>query len=67
MSATAKALNPSLALLCKIGSIIVHVEELHNGNGHAYDKAALDQLLADPEFVEWRQAMSSGGFLPVKR
>lgn len=60
-------LNPTPALLCKLGSILVHFEELHSPDGHAYDKTALDQLLADPEVAEWLEAMSASGFLPVKR
>lgn len=61
------ALNPSPMLLCKLGSIMVHVEELHSSDGHTFDKVALDQLLMDPEVIAWRDAMETGGFLPVKR
>lgn len=63
----ALALNPSAALLCKLGSIIVHIEEMYSDDGQAYDKAALDQLLSDPEIVEWRNAMDSMAMLPRKR
>lgn len=60
-------MNPSPALLCKLGSIIVHAEELTSPDGHAFDKMALDQLVHDPDVVAWREAMDSKGFLPKKR
>lgn len=40
-------LTPSPALLCKLGSIIIHFEEMHSKDGHAFDKIALDGLIAD--------------------
>lgn len=60
-------LKPSASLVVKLGSIIVHCEELASSGGHPYDKAALDTLNHDPEVVEWRQQMDKLGFLPVKR
>lgn len=60
-------LNPGVTLLVKLGSIAVHVEELLSPAGHNFDKVALEQLLADPEFVEWRRQMDSLAMLPVLR
>ena len=67
MTDAAKALNPSPALLCKLGSILVHVEEMQSSDGHAFDKLALGQLLADDEVAEWREVMDNMGMLPKKR
>lgn len=60
-------LSPTPTLLCKLGSIIVHVDELHSPGGHGYDKIALEQLLADPEVTEWMKAMDGMAMLPKKR
>lgn len=60
-------LNPSLTLLCKLASIVVHIEEKESANGHAYDKVALDSALNDPEVKLWVEQMTSFGFAPVKR
>jgi hypothetical protein len=61
----ADPLEPSVALLAKLGSIVVHFEELLSSKGHAFDKHALNTLLADPEVKQWLKQM--GGYLPVKR
>ena len=60
-------LNPPASLLVKIGSIIVHAEELMSPNGHEYDRIALQQLMRDVEVKTWLEAMDAGGFLPKKR
>ena len=58
-------LKPSVALLCKLGSAVVHAEELLSPKGHVLDKEALGSLLTDPEVKDWVKAM--GVYLPVKR
>jgi hypothetical protein len=60
-------MHPPMSLLVKLGSIAVHAEELIGPTGHQFDKAALDQLLRDPEVTEWREAMDKMAFLPKKR
>ena len=60
-------LVPTTVLLVKLGSIVVHAEELTGPNGHDFDKAALDALLSDEDVIEWRAAMDAMGLLPVKR
>lgn len=60
-------LTPSPALLCKLGSIIIHADELTSTDGHAFDKIALQQLIADPEVWEWIVAMDQMAMLPKKR
>lgn len=58
-------LKPNLPLLYKIGSIVVHCEELLSNKGHAVDEMALQSLLQDPEVKKWAKEM--GVYLPVKR
>ena len=57
-------LKPSPSLLVKLGSIIVHMQELTSPAGHIVDKHALDTLWSDPEVVAWIEAMDKMAFLP---
>lgn len=59
-------MSPSPALLCKLGSVIVHLEEFLD-TGHAFDREAAKTAREDPEVEEWMGQMSSMGMLPVKR
>jgi hypothetical protein len=61
------ALNPSPALLCKLGSIVVHVEEMMSPKGHAFDRIALQKLLNDAEVKAWIWQMDEMAMLPAKR
>lgn len=62
------ALQPSATILVKLGSIAVHAEEyLYSPGSHAFDKIALDQLLQDPEILEWLKEIGKLALLPVKR
>jgi hypothetical protein len=58
---------PSIGLLVKLGSLIVHYQEMNSAKGHAYDKSAIETLEKDAEVVWWLSVMTSAGFLPVKR
>ena len=61
-------LKPSPTLLIKLGSIVVHMEELHSAKGSVeFDLPAIQTLQTDPEVVEWFAAMNKIAFLPVKR
>ena len=60
-------LKPSASLLVKLGSIVVHTEEMLGPNGHHFDVATLKSMLADPELDAWRDEMGSLALLPVKR
>lgn len=60
-------LAPTPQLLCKLGSIIIHYEEMTGPAGHRFDKVALDGLIADPEVREWIAGMREMAMLPVKR
>ena len=46
------ALKPTPALLCKIGSIIVHADEMLSADGHHFDRVALQGFLALPKPTE---------------
>ena len=61
------ALNPPPSLLAKIGSAIVHLDEMSGPAGHHFDKAALDQVMSDPEVKEWLEAMAELALVPRKR
>lgn len=60
-------LKPSASLLCKLGSIAVHAEELISDDGHQFDKVALGTLLRDSEVIAWRVQMDAAAMLPKKR
>jgi hypothetical protein len=63
--ATIAPAGPDLRLLAKLGSIVVHADELLSPRGHDYDKVALRGLIADPEVQNWIKEM--GALLPLKR
>ena len=58
-------LKPSVALLSKLGSIAVHVQEAMSKKGHPLDVEALRGLVHDSEVVAWIKAM--GVYMPVRR
>ncbi len=60
-------LKPSAALLCKLGSIAVHTEELLSPGGHAFDRVALVTLLNDAEVRAWLADMDAAAMLPKMR
>lgn len=62
-----ETLKPSASLLCKLGSIVVHAEELTSVTGHAFDRDALIAAMADPEVCEWLNEMRAMAMLPMKR
>lgn len=60
-------LKPTPQLLIKLGSIIVHQQELNSSDGHYMDTSALDTLLEDEDVIEWMKGMDKMAYLPVKR
>lgn len=60
-------LKPSAALLCKLGSIAVHFEEMTGPKGHSFDVEAMKSLLSDPEVREWLKAMDKLALIPKVR
>lgn len=63
----ADPLSPSAVLLTKLGSALVHAEELIEPGAHPFDLGSLKSLLADPEVVAWREGMDALARLPKKR
>lgn len=66
-SQSAIALNPSFAMLVKLGSIVRHAEEFISPSGHSADQAAIKALLRDPDVIAWMGAADAMALLPVKR
>lgn len=64
---TKTPLAPDAALLVKLGSIVVHAEEMLSPNGHQFDRIAIESLLNDASVVAWMASMGAMGLLPVKR
>ena len=62
-----RALSPSAGLLCKLGSIVVHTDEMLSPGGHAFDRVALETLIRDPAVQEWIEQMGRMAMVPVKR
>lgn len=60
--------QPSASLLVKLGSLVVHYEEMTSPKGRPdFDKPAIDTLRNDPEVVAWFAEMTKMAMLPVKR
>lgn len=64
---TKNPLNPPVALLCQLTSIVVHAQEAKEPGGHELDTIALDALLQDANVNEWVAAMTKIAMAPVKR
>lgn len=60
-------LKPEVSLLVKLGSIVVHVEEMESPDGHHLDKAALKTVLEDEEVKAWLEQMDAMALIPKKR
>lgn len=58
---------PPIGLLVKLGSIIVHADELTQPGGHEVDATAIRSLLADREVAAWLASMHGASFLPLRR
>jgi hypothetical protein len=65
------ALKPAPGLLCKIVSVLVHADEMresqHDPHANEIDRVALYSALDQPDVKEWIEAMTKGGFAPIKR
>ena len=60
-------LKPSPAVFAKLGSIVVHTDEYISTDGHAFDREALEALLASEDVREWIAAAKAIALLPEKR
>lgn len=65
--ATKDPLRPDAGLLAKIGSILVHADEMLSPDGHAFDQHALRGLLADQDVKDWVARMTRIALVPRKR
>jgi len=63
----ADCLRPSVALLSKLGSIVIHLDEALSSDGHYFDKVSLEQLQSDPEVAAWIKSMDAMALIPKKR
>ena len=61
------ALKPSMALLCKLGSIVIHAEEGLSSKGHHFDITELKTRVGDPEVRDWLRAMDDLALIPKRR
>lgn len=61
----ADAMKPPLGLLVKLGSIVVHADEMTEPGAHHFDTATVRSLMTDPDVRAWVKAM--GVYLPRKR
>ncbi len=62
-----KDINPmSLSTAAKVGSILVHVEEVME-DGHGFDVIAMRSLLNDVEVQRFLTALRKMTLLPLKR
>ena len=60
-------LKPTASVLCKLGSILVHVQEMQSAKGHHFDKLAWEALMLDDEVTEWLRDMDKLAMIPKKR
>ena len=60
-------LKPSATLLCKLGSMAVHLDEWRGDGGVQIDYTTAMLILDDPEVYEWLSDMTELGLLPLKR
>lgn len=67
VSEMADLYSPPIGLLCKLGSIVVHVDEATGDRPHEFDWTAIRALLADRDVQAWIEGMTKAGFMPVKR
>lgn len=54
-------------MICKVASILVHVEEGTEAGAHHFDWVAVQVLLADPEVQAWIKDLGAMAMVPVKR
>ncbi len=59
--------RPDAALLAKLASIVVHVEEGLGDGAHEFDWAAARTLIGDPEVQRWLGELRKLALVPVKR
>lgn len=66
-AASLKPMNPSISLLIKLGSIVVHADEYTSAGSHDVDREAIRSGLMDDDVQAWIAEMTKLAFLPLKR
>jgi hypothetical protein len=66
-TAIVQKVDMPMALRIKLGSLVVHCEELLSPSAHEFDKHAINTLLQDPDVRAFMEETSKMGILPVKR
>lgn len=56
-----------VTLRLKLGSLLIHCEEMLSPTGHTFDQHAIRGIVQDPEVVAFRDECAKMGILPVKR
>ncbi len=59
--------KPEMSLMCKLGSIIVHIQEAFSTKGSSFDIKAIEPLIQDNEVNEWLKEMDRLALIPKKR
>ena len=59
--------KPSISLLSKLGSALVHADEYLGSDGHNFDLLEFRDLLKDAEVQTWLIQGTKSGLLPIKR
>lgn len=54
-----------VALAAKLAAVVVHADEMLSGDGHNFDRVALESIVRDPQVQAW--VVSLGALAPVKR
>jgi len=59
--------NPPVSVLAKLGSAVVHAQEMLGPKGHQFDRTALDAIMADPEVCTWLELAGDVALITLKR
>ena len=60
-------LTPNMVVLCKLGSMVVHLQEALSNKGSAFDVQTIIPLIQDKEVNDWLKEMDKMALLPKKR
>lgn len=58
---------PNMQVCCKLGSIVIHIQEALSNKAHNFDIAVLKDLIEDEEVKAWLKEMDKMALLPKKR
>lgn len=62
-----EVIHPNVSVLCKLGSIVVHLQEASSKEAHIFDLKALIPLIEDVEVKAWIKEMDRLALVPKKR